>query len=155
MLNLSGELRSAERGDDAVPTAVGKKEGQPAVFLPLWTPTFPLLPNLAQTRDRRPLRKEERQSGYRCVALSTFSQFTDRLLLHRRVTLRRRDMPVSRNSLVWRLQTAPAKINCAKHLNPQVPGGITRKKFGRHCYADLCVDLILCVAERYLTLRIG
>ena len=26
----------------------GKKEGQPAVFLPLWTPTFPLLPNLTQ-----------------------------------------------------------------------------------------------------------
>ena len=26
----------------------GKKEGQPAVFLPLWTPTFPLLPNRAQ-----------------------------------------------------------------------------------------------------------
>ena len=41
--------RAAPRGgDDAVPTAVGKKEGQPAVFLPLWTPTFPLLPNLAQ-----------------------------------------------------------------------------------------------------------
>jgi len=34
--------------DDAVPTAVGKKEGTPAVSLPLWTPTFPLLANLAQ-----------------------------------------------------------------------------------------------------------
>ena len=29
------ERRGARRGDDAVPTAVGKKEGQPAVFLPL------------------------------------------------------------------------------------------------------------------------
>ena len=55
-LNLSGgfavcgrrERRGARRGGDAVPTAVGKKEGQPAVFLPLWTPTFPLLPNPAQ-----------------------------------------------------------------------------------------------------------
>ena len=42
-LNLSGgfavcgrrERRGARRGGDAVPTAVGKKEGQPAVFLPL------------------------------------------------------------------------------------------------------------------------
>ena len=34
-LNLSGELRSAERGDGAVPTAEGKKEGTPAVSLPL------------------------------------------------------------------------------------------------------------------------
>ena len=58
-----------------------------------------MLLNLAQTRDRRPLRKEERQSGYRCVALSTFSQFTDSILLHRRVTLRRRDITVSRNTL--------------------------------------------------------
>ena len=32
------------------------------------------------------------------------------------------------------------------------PSGTTRKKFGRHCYADLCVDLILCVAKRYLSL---
>ena len=41
-LNLSG--------GDAVPTAVGKKEGQPAVFLPLWTPTFPV-DSLAQIAD--------------------------------------------------------------------------------------------------------
>ena len=42
-LNLSGgfavcgrrECRGARRGGDVVPTAVGKKEGQPAVFLPL------------------------------------------------------------------------------------------------------------------------
>ena len=55
-LNLSGgfavcgrrERRGARRGGDAVPTAVGKKEGTPAVSLPLWTPTFPLLANLAQ-----------------------------------------------------------------------------------------------------------
>ena len=30
----------------------------------------------------------------------------------------------------------------------------TRKKFGRHCYADLCEELPICVAERYPTLRI-
>ena len=32
----------------AAPRGGGKKEGTPAVSLPLWTPTFPLLPNLAQ-----------------------------------------------------------------------------------------------------------
>ena len=30
----------------------------------------------------------------------------------------------------------------------------TRKKFGRHCYADLCEELPICVAEKYPTLRI-
>ena len=49
---------------------------------------FPLFLNLAQTRDRRPLRKEERQSGYCCVSFVKYSQFTDSLLLHMRVTLR-------------------------------------------------------------------
>ena len=29
----------------------GKKEGTPAVSLPLWTPTFPLLDSLAQIAD--------------------------------------------------------------------------------------------------------
>ena len=36
------------RRERAAPRGGGKKEGQPAVFLPLWTPTFPLLPNLTQ-----------------------------------------------------------------------------------------------------------
>ena len=52
-------------------------------------------------------RKRTRQSGYSCVSFSAFSQFTDSVLLHRRFTLRRRGIPVSRNSLVWRLRTAP------------------------------------------------
>ena len=40
-----------------------------------------------------------RQSGYRSVSFSAFSQFTDSVLLHRRFTLRRRDITVSRKSL--------------------------------------------------------
>ena len=54
----------------------------PLVYLP-----FPL-EGLAQTRDRRPLRKRERQSGYRYVFFVKYSQFTDTVLLHRRVSLR-------------------------------------------------------------------
>ena len=76
----------------------------PLVYLP-----FPL-EGLAQTRDRRPLRKRERQSGYRCVSFVKYSQFTDRLLLHRWFTLRRRNITVLRNSLVWCLRKAPANL---------------------------------------------
>ena len=72
---------------------------------------FPLFLSLAQTRDRRPLRKGERQSGYRCVYFATYSQFTDSVLLHMRFTLRRRDIFVSRNSLAWWLRTALANIS--------------------------------------------
>ena len=64
----------------------------PLVYLP-----FPL-EGLAQTRDRRPLRKRERQSGYSYMTFSAFSQFTDTVLLHILVTLRRRGMTVPRNS---------------------------------------------------------
>ena len=54
----------------------------PFVYLP-----FPL-EGLAQTRDRRPLRKRERQSGYSYMTFSAFSQFTDTVLLHRRLNQR-------------------------------------------------------------------
>ena len=50
----------------------------------------------------------ERQSGYCSVTFSAFSQFTDSVLLHRRATLRKRNITVLRNSLGWSLRTAPA-----------------------------------------------
>ena len=59
---------------------------------------FPLLDSLAKIGERRPLRKGERQSGYSCVCFVKYSQFTDSVLLHMWFTLRRRDIPVSRNS---------------------------------------------------------
>ena len=79
-----GDSPSVDGGDDAVPTAVGKKEGTPAVSLPLRTPTFPLLDSLTQTRERRPLRKGERQRIFSSVSFVTCSQgqiaycYTDR-----------------------------------------------------------------------------
>ena len=54
----------------------------------------------------------ERQSGDRCESFSAFSQFTDNLPLHRRFHLSRRDIPVSRNSFIWILRTAPANFIC-------------------------------------------
>ena len=64
---------------------------------------FPLFLSLAQARDRRPLRKGERQSGYPFVGariarpLLYLYAMPDTLLLHIWTTLRRRDIPVSRN----------------------------------------------------------
>ena len=57
-------------------------------FHPLVNLPFPL-EGLAQTRDRRPLRKRERQSDYSYMTFSAFSQFTDSVLLHMRFTLRK------------------------------------------------------------------
>ena len=66
------------------------QEGENQGSLLLVNHPFPL-DNLAQTRDQRPLRKGERQSGYHSVSFVTFSQFTNGLLLHMCFTLRRRD----------------------------------------------------------------
>ena len=41
-------------------------------------------------------RKRTRQSGYLSVPFSAFSQFTDSVLLHMRVTLRKRGIAVPR-----------------------------------------------------------
>ena len=105
---LCGDSPSADGGN--VPRPAAGQEGRHQGFYPL-NSHFLLFRSPAQTRDRRPLRKGERQSGYRCVSFSAFSQFTDSVLLHRRLNPRRRDIPVSRNSLVWRLWTAPANLS--------------------------------------------
>ena len=46
-----GDSPSADGGNGAAPRGWGKKEGTPAVSLPLWTPTFPLSVSLAQIAD--------------------------------------------------------------------------------------------------------
>ena len=73
-------------------------------------------------------------------------------------------MTVSRNSLAWKLPTAPAKINCAKQTDSQVPSGITRSSVARHGHPPgdpllpfgqftlcrACVEQPTCVAVRCL-----
>ena len=96
----------------------------------------------------------ERQSGYLSVSFSAFSQFTDSVLLHIRLNPRRRDISVSRN---------PLARYTARHLRIRrlvqfifagaVYDNVLTNCATRSCCA--CVDLITCVAERYLTLRIG
>ena len=75
--------------ESAAPAAGAKRKGHlrfPFLFELL---PFPCL--LARRRfpicDR--FENRERQSGYRSVCFATYSQFTDRLLLHIRATLRR------------------------------------------------------------------
>ena len=101
-LNRSGELPSADGRRFAVPTAVGKRVDT-CGFYPL-NSRFPLFLSLAQTRDRRPLRKGERQRIFSTVGEHSVlpcpevSAVPDTILLHRRFTLRRRGISVPRNS---------------------------------------------------------
>ena len=62
LLNLSGELPSADGRRFAVPTAVGKRVDT-CGFYPL-NSRFPLFLSLAQTRDRRPLRNRGTAVGF-------------------------------------------------------------------------------------------
>ena len=79
----------------------------------------------------------------------------DTVLLHRWFHLRKRNITVLRNSLVWSLRTAPANVGVWYNLSSQVLSIITRYRIVRHCYAAPSVELPVCVADRYLTLRTG
>ena len=115
LLNLRGDSPSADGGSVAAPAAgatpyprrwAKRKDNLRFSFL------FELLPfpwivwRRLPTCDRCEI--GERQSGYCSVTFSAFSQFTDSVLLHRWVHLRRRDIIVSRNSLTrytaWHLR---------------------------------------------------
>ena len=84
--------------ESAAPAAGAKRKGHlrfPFLFGLLPFPCF-LIWRRLPTCDRFEIGK--RQSGYSCVCFAKYSQFTDRLLLHRSESLRRRDIAVSRNS---------------------------------------------------------
>ena len=107
-LNLSEELRSAERGKVRRPPRGAKRKGHlrfPFLFELLPFPCF-LIRRRFPICDR--FENRERQSGYCSVTFSAFTQFTDSVLLHRWVHLSRRDITVSRNSLTrytaWHLR---------------------------------------------------
>ena len=111
----AGAVRTT--GRFAAPAAAGKR-ADTCGFYPL-NSRFPLFPNPAQTRDRRPLRKGERQRILSTVGAHNVRPFlylyavSDFVLLHRRVHLRRRDITVSRNSLAWIFCTTPT--NCTRY----------------------------------------
>ena len=96
----------------------------------------------------------ERQSGYLSVSFSAFSQFTDSVLLHIRLNLRRRGITVPRNSLT-RYTARHLRI---KRLVQFIFAGAVYDNALTNCATRsccACVDLITCVAERYLNLRTG
>ena len=92
----TGAVRTT--GRFTAPAAAGKR-ADTCGFYPL-NSRFPLFPNPAQTRDRRPLRKGERQRILSTVGAHNVRPFlylyavSDFVLLHRRVHLRRRDITV-------------------------------------------------------------
>ena len=96
----TGAVRTTERF--TAPAAAGKR-ADTCGFYPL-NSRFPLFPNPAQTRDRRPLRKGERQRIFSSVGEHSVLPFLylcavpDTLLLHIPATLRRRNITVLRNS---------------------------------------------------------
>ena len=90
-----------------------------------------------------------------CVHVSAYSQcqipfcYTDGLLSAGR------GITVPRNSLVWRLQTAPAQDKL--YRTPNFAGAF-RYNAQKNCATRVCracVDETTCVAVRYLALRIG
>ena len=91
---LCGDSPSADGGN--VPRPAAGQEGRHQGFYPL-NSHFLLFRSPAQTRERRPLRKREQQSGYHSVSFVKYSQFADSVLLHRRLSLRRRGMTMPRN----------------------------------------------------------
>ena len=119
---------------------------------------FLLFVSLAQIRDRRPLRKGERQRIFSSVGAHSvrpclnLSAVSDNLLLHISAALRRRDIPVSRNSLT---------CYTGRHLRIRrlilfVFAGAVYHNALTNCAALLCracEDFPVCVAEHYLTLR--
>ena len=107
------EFAACEARESCLP-GTGTRRREPR-FPPSCESSF-FLYSTAKIGDRRPLRKEERQSGYRCVGTRIARPFlylyavSDSLLLHRSATLRRRGITVPRNSLVGWLRTAPANF---------------------------------------------
>ena len=79
---------------------------------------------------------------------------SDTILLHRSATFSRRDITVSRNSLTC----CNARHLRIRHLVQFILADPVYYNALTNCAARLCracVDLITCVAERYLTLRMG
>ena len=135
--------------ETAAPAAGAKRKGHlrfPFLFELL---PFPCL--LARRKSESGDRFENgvRQSGYRSVSFSAFSQFTDSVLLHMRVYLRRRGMTVPRNPLArytaWHLRI--------RRLVQFILVGAVYHNALTSCAALLCracEDFPVCVAVRCL-----
>ena len=95
----------------------------------------------------------ERQSGYHNVNFVKYSQFTDKLLLHILVTLRRGRHNSADQIFCALYRPVPADLDVRHNLSSQVLSVISRLTSCATRVCCACVDLITCVAVRYLTLR--
>ena len=87
------------------------------------------------------------------MALSTFSQFTDSVLLHIRLAPRRGRHDSAAQFFCALYRPAPADLDVWHNLSSQVLSVISRLTSCATRVCCACVDLITCVAVRYLTLR--
>ena len=86
----------------------------------------------SETGDR--FEKGERQSGYSCVSFSAFSRFTDNVLLHIRLNLRRRNMTVLRNFVNLEFTHGTYGLGVWYKLFSQALSVTTRSRIVRHGY---------------------
>ena len=84
-----------------------------------------------------------------------YSQFTDKLLLHILVTLRRGRHNSADQIFCALCRKAPANLSIRYNLSSQVLSVISRLTSCATRVCCACVELPTCVAERYLTLRTG
>ena len=108
-----------------VPRPAAGQEGRHQGFYPL-NSHFLLFRSPAQTRERRPLRKGERQSGYHSVSFVKYSQFADSVLLHMSATLRRARHDSAAQHLNVLYRKAPANLSVWHNLSSRVLSVITR-----------------------------
>ena len=117
-----GDSPSADGGN--VPRPAAGQEGRHQGFYPL-NSHFLLFRSPAQTRDRRPLRKGERQSGYHSVSFVKYSQFADSVLLHMSAALRRARHDSAAQHLNALYRKAPADLSVWYNLSSRVLSVIT------------------------------
>ena len=111
MLFPSEELPPAGGGSSPYPRRGGKRVDTYG-FYPLDS-RFPLFLNLTQTRDRRPLRNGERQSGIRLVSFVTiFAVHRYLTATHAGYSTQGATYPCRVNSFIWILRTASANCIC-------------------------------------------
>ena len=105
-------LSLAKRGKLAVPTAWGIRVDTKVSTLMNPVSFWDSTAKFAELRLAK-----ERQLGYFCVSFSAFSQFTDSVLLHIRVTLRWVRHGSAARFVSALPQTGPTKINGTERIN--------------------------------------
>ena len=111
-----GDSPSADGGSVAAPAAGAKRKDNLRFSFLFELLPFPCLLIWRRLPICDRFENRERQSGYLSVCFATYSQFTDRLLLHIRATLRWVRHNSAARFVSALLRIVSAKINCTKRL---------------------------------------